>query len=71
MTDYEAALEVCFGQSFNNLDEAIEYMIDGLAAWDTNGNGMVCAYEMRGTRAYLGEYALYLFGVDDDKFATR
>ena len=35
------------------------------SAYDTNGNGYVCAYQVRGTRA--GTAVLYLFGIDDDK----
>ena len=71
VTDYRAALESFYGLSFDTLDDAIEYLIEGVAAWDKNGNGIVCAFEMRGTRAYLGENALFLLGIDDDKFAGR
>lgn len=71
VTDYKAALESFYDIDFDTLEEAIEYLIEGVAAWDKNGNGIVCAYEMRGTRAYLGENALFLLGIDDDKFADR
>ena len=67
VTDYKAALEGFYGRSFNTLNDAIQYLIDGVAAWDANGNGYVCAFEERGTRAYLGINALYLLGIADDK----
>ena len=67
VTDYKAALEGFYGQSFSSLDAAIQFLIDGVASWDANGNGYVCAFEVRGTRAYLGENALYLLGIADDK----
>jgi hypothetical protein len=37
--------------------------------WDQNQNGWVCAYELRGTRAYLDEPLINLtfFGISDDK----
>ena len=46
---------------------ASAYLIDGVASFDTNGNGYVCAFEERGTRAYLGINALFLLGIADDK----
>ena len=67
VTDYKAALEGFYGQSFDTLDDAIHFFIDGVASWDANGNGYVCAFEVRGTRAFLGENALYLLGIADDK----
>lgn len=67
VTDYKAALEGFYGQTFATLDAAIQYLIDGVASFDTNGNGYVCAFEERGTRAYLGVNALYLLGIADDK----
>jgi len=67
VTDYRAALEGFYGQSFNTLDDAIAYLIDGVAAYDVNGNGYVCAFEVRGKRAYLGVNSLYLLGIADDK----
>ena len=71
VTDYKAAFEGFYGQSFASLDDAIQYLIDGVASYDTNGNGYVCAFEERGTRAYLGVNALYLLGIADDKHADR
>ena len=67
VTDYKAALEGFYGQSFATLDDAIAFLIDGVKSYDTNGNGYVCAYEERGTRAWLGVNALYLLGIADDK----
>lgn len=67
VTDYKAALEGFYGQTFNTLTDAIQYLIDGVVSFDTNGNGYVCAYEERGTRANLGVNALYLLGIADDK----
>lgn len=67
VTDYKAALEAFYGQSFPTLAAAIQYLIDGVASYDTNGNGYVCAFEVNGTRAYLGINALYLLGIADDK----
>ena len=69
VTDYKAALEGFYGQSFATLADAIQYLIDGVASWDTNGNGYVCAFEVRGTRAHLGINALFLLGIADDKHA--
>ena len=69
VTDYKAALEGFYGQNFPTLADAIKYLIDGVASWDTNGNGYVCAFEERGTRAYLGINALFLLGIADDKHA--
>jgi hypothetical protein len=71
VTDYKAVLEGFYGQGFDTLDDAIQFLIDLVATWDTNGNGYVCAYEVRGKRAYLGETVNFLFGIDDDKFAGR
>jgi hypothetical protein len=67
VTDYKAALESFYGQSFASLDAAIQFLIDGVKSYDANGNGYVCAFEVRGTRAYLGENAIFLLGIEDDK----
>ena len=67
VTDYKAAIEGFYGQSFNSLDDAIEFLIDGVVSWDANNNGYVCAFEVRGTRAWLGENAAFLLGIADDK----
>lgn len=67
VTDYKAALEGFYGQSFSTLNDAIGFLIAGVASYDANGNGYVCAFEERGTRAYLGVNALFLLGIADDK----
>lgn len=67
VTDYRAALAGFYGQDFATLDDAIQYLIDGVASYDANDNGYVCAYEVRGKRAYLGVNSLYLLGISDDK----
>ena len=67
VTDYKAALEGFYGQTFATLDDAIQFLIAGVASWDANGNGYVCAYEVRGTRAGLGDLAAFLLGIADDK----
>jgi len=67
VTDYKAALESFYGQSFSSLDAAIQFLIDGVQSWDANGNGYVCAFEIRGTRAYFGDNAIFLLGIEDDK----
>ena len=67
VTDYKAALESFYGQSFASLDAAIQFLIDGVDSYDANGNGFVCAFEIRGTRAYFGANAAFLLGIDDDK----
>ena len=71
VTDYKAALEGFYGQSFTTLASAIQFLIDGVASYDANGNGYVCAFEVRGTRAYLGVNSLYLLGIADDKHAEN
>ena len=67
VSDYKAALEGFYGRSFATLDDAVQFLIDGVVAWDANGNGYVCAFEVRGTRASLGANAAYLLGIADDK----
>ena len=67
VTDYKAALEAFYGRSFDTLDDAIAFLIGTVEPWDANGNGYVCAYQVRGTRAGLGEIRAFLFGIADDK----
>lgn len=67
ISDYKAALESFYGQSFASEAAAIEFLIDGVKSWDANNNGYVCAFEIRGTRAYFGANAAFLLGIDDDK----
>jgi hypothetical protein len=69
ITDYKATIEGFFGTPFNSLDDAIDALVAAVRPLDTNGNGFVCAWSLRGTRAYLGDpsYADYFFQVRDDK----
>jgi hypothetical protein len=63
-------LEQVFGRDFASLDEARQYNLDALSQiYDTNQNGYVCAFELRGTRAYSGDPYINFttFGVSDDK----
>ena len=50
VTDYKAALEAFYGQSFDTLDDAISYLIDLVAAYDTNGNGQWDPGQFFGTK---------------------
>jgi hypothetical protein len=63
-----------FGTDFDNLNALKTYNLDLLEdAWDKNHNGFICAYELRGTRAYLDDPFdnLTFFGVSDDKIAKK
>ena len=59
-----------FTTDFDNLDD-LEKFNQNLVAdnWDLNHNGWVCAYELRGTRAYFDDpfVNLTFFGISDDK----
>ena len=59
-----------FGTSFATLAEVRDFNLQGVAdAYDKNGNGFVCAYDIRGTRAYNNDpfFNYTWFGVSDDK----
>jgi hypothetical protein len=59
-----------FGTTFGTLDEVRAFNLQGVSdAFDKNGNGFVCAYDLRGTRAYNDDpYFNYTwFGASDDK----
>lgn len=64
-------LNQVFGTSFNSLG-LLEIYNQTLVAesWDHNQNGYICAYELRGTRAYLDDPFINLtfFGISDDRF---
>ncbi|HTI40049.1 MAG TPA: hypothetical protein VL484_20980 [Vicinamibacterales bacterium] len=67
-------LSQVFGTPFSTLDEAKAYNLDLVeSGWDLNQNGYVCAFELRGTRAYSGDPLLNLttFGISDDKVARK
>jgi hypothetical protein len=59
-----------FGTSFATLAEVRLFNLQGISdAFDKNGNGFVCAYDIRGTRAYNTDplFEFTFFGVSDDK----
>ena len=75
-TDEEktADLSQVFGIGFSGLDAARQYNLDQLSlGFDANQNGYVCAYELRGTRAYSGDPFINLttFGISDDKLRKK
>ena len=67
-------LNLLFGTTFTSLDELKTYNL-GLvtSGWDLNQNGYVCAFELRGTRAYSGDPLIDItsFGISDDKVAKK
>ena len=71
ISDYKAALESFYGQTFASEAAAIQFLIDGVKSWDANNNGYVCAFEIRGTRAYFGDNATFLLGIEDDKHVQQ
>jgi hypothetical protein len=59
-----------FGTTYATLAEVRLHNLEGLsAAFDKNGNGFVCAFDLRGTRAYNQDplFEFTWFGVSDDK----
>jgi hypothetical protein len=59
-----------FGTSFATLAEARLFNLQNISdGFDKNGNGFVCAYDIRGTRAYNHDplFNFTWFGVSDDK----
>jgi hypothetical protein len=75
-TDEEkiAYLNQVFGTSFDSLaDLEIYNQILVEENWDLNKNGYVCAYELRGTRAYLDDPFINLtfFGISDDRVRKK
>ena len=76
--DDEAAkiqyLSGVFSQQFTTLDEARDYNLQALStAFDKNQDGLVCVYDLRGTRANLRDpYSKYTyFSVSDDKIPKK
>lgn len=72
ITDYWTAIEGFFGRDFASEAEAIAFLVEQTRAGaDANGNGYVCAYEIRGTRAAFRDPNIqyYLFQVRDDRHA--
>ena len=69
-----AYLNHVFGKDFQYLDDLKTYNLNLLEeTWDKNQNGFICAYELRGTRAYLDDPFINLtfFGVSDDKIRKK
>ena len=63
-----------FGTDFLYLEDLKTYNLDLLEqTWDKNGNGFICAYELRGTRAYFDDPLINItfFGVSDDKIRKK
>ena len=63
-----------FGTDFATLDEMRDFNLQLVRdTWDANGNGFVCAFELRGTRAHYDNPLLDLtfFGVSDDRVAKK
>lgn len=73
ITDYKGLIESAFGQTFATLDEAIAHLVGAVMPLDENGNGYVCAYETRGTRANYGLIGVshYIFATTDDDHRAR
>jgi len=68
--DQVAYLSGVFGIEFDSLDAAKEYNLDLLSqGFDTNQNGFVCAYSLRGTRGQADDpfFNLTHFGISDDR----
>jgi hypothetical protein len=67
-------LNSIFGTDFTTLDEIEDYNLQLLEdTWDTNHNGYVCAFALRGTRAYYQNPYINVtfFGVGDDKIHKK
>jgi len=63
-----------FGTDFDNLDDLKVFNLNLLEdTWDKNHNEFICAYELRGTRAYYDNPFINLtfFGVSDDKLPKK
>ena len=59
-----------YGTSFATLDEVRTFDLQGVSdGFDKNQNGFVCAYDLRGTRAYNDDpyFDFTWFGISDDK----
>ena len=67
--DFETTIEGFFGTSFAGLADAIDALVAVVEPLDVNGNGYVCAFSLRGRRAYLQDplYTHYTFGITDDR----
>jgi hypothetical protein len=67
-------LNEIFDTSFGTLEELKAYNLQLVQdTWDENHNGYVCAFQLRGTRAYFDNpyVDLTFFGITDDKVAKK
>lgn len=67
-------LNEIFDTSFDALEDLQAYNLQLVRdVWDGNHNGYVCAFQLRGTRAYYHNPYLDLtfFGVTDDRVAKK
>ena len=62
-----------FGTNYNDLNSLKELNLRQVNTWDENGNGYVCAFDLRGRRANLRDpYSQDTFlGIADDKLAKK
>jgi len=63
-----------FDTSFDTLADLKAYNLQLVQdTWDENRNGYVCAFQLRGTRAYFDNpyVDLTFFGITDDRVAKR
>ena len=62
-----------FGTNYGDLNSLKTFNLQQVATWDKNGNGYVCAFDLRGTRAYLRDpLSQFTFlGIGDDKVAKK
>ena len=63
-----------FGTNFASLAELKAFNLQLVSdAWDKNQNGYICAFELRGTRAYYDDPLINLtyFGISDDRIGKE
>ena len=62
-----------FSTNYSDLNSLKDFNLRQVSAWDENGNGYVCAFDLRGTRAHfrdpLSEFTYY--GITDDRIAKK
>jgi len=62
-----------FGTNYSDINLLKDFNLQQVSTWDENGNGYVCAFDLRGRRANLRDpYSQYTFlGIADDKIAKK
>ena len=63
-----------FGTNYGDLKSLKDFNLQQVSAtWDQNGNGYVCAFDLRGTRAFLRDplSQFTFFGVTDDRVSKK